>query len=182
MISSRSELLRGQSELAWSLLAYHLDRLAPGDLLWEPAPLCWTLRQDAAGHWVPDWADTEPDPVPVPTLGWVSWHLGWWLGTATDHLHGRTPRERTGVRWPGDDPAAVTGWLGALRDDWLDGLDRLTDDALDRPCAFPWGEGTDRTLGHTVAWANAELMKNIAEIGQLRLLRTALAHGRVPAV
>ncbi|MET8824512.1 DinB family protein [Streptomyces sp. NPDC004610] len=182
MISTRNELLRGQTELTWALGEYHLERLRPGDLLWEPAPLCWTLRPDGEGGWVPDWADTEPDPVPVPTLGWVSWHLGWWLGVATDHVHGRTPRERADVHWPGDDPAAVAAWLRALRDDWLTGVDALTDADLDRPCAFPWGDTgedpTGRTLAHTLAWANAELMKNVAEIGQLRLLRTAGAGPR----
>ncbi len=30
-----------------------------------------------------------------------------------------------------------------------------------------------RTVGHLLAWANAELMKNVAEIGQLRLQRAA---------
>jgi hypothetical protein len=28
-------------------------------------------------------------------------------------------------------------------------------------------------MGHTASWVNVELMKNVAEIGQLRLLRAA---------
>ncbi|GAA2811591.1 hypothetical protein FHR33_001093 [Nonomuraea dietziae] len=38
----------------------------------------------ARGTWVPDWTETEPDPVPVPTIGWLSWHIGWWWSVAID--------------------------------------------------------------------------------------------------
>ncbi|MFD5696684.1 hypothetical protein [Streptomyces lasiicapitis] len=94
---SRHALLRWQFELTWSLFEYHLERLEDDDHLWEPAARTWTLRRGDGGEWTPDWADTEPDPVPVPTVA------------------------------------------------------------------------------HTAAWVNAELMKNAAEIGQLRLLRAASA-------
>lgn len=62
---------------------------------------------------------TEPEPVPVPTIGWLTWRIGWWWGTAADRAHGRP---------------------------------------------------------HMTAWVNAELMKNVAEIGQLRLQRAVSAH------
>ena len=68
MSASRTELLRRQFELTWSLFEYHLERLEPEDFLWEPAAYCWTMHRGPDGTWVPDWADTEPDPVPVPTL------------------------------------------------------------------------------------------------------------------
>jgi hypothetical protein len=54
-----------------------------------------------------------------------------------------------------------------LRDEWVAVLDTLD---LDAPSTFPW---PDQTVGHTVAWLNAELMKNVTEIGQLRMLRSA---------
>ncbi|MFE2045976.1 DinB family protein [Streptomyces sp. NPDC059477] len=179
MNSPRLDLLRWQSAFTWSFAEYHLERLVPEDVLWEPAGLCWTLRPDGTGGWVPDWADSEPDPVPVPTIAWLSWHIGWWLGVATDHLHDRTPRDRADVRWPG--PEATVSRLRAHWDEWTHALDQLTEPDLDRPCAYPWGDGTDRTLAHTVAWANAELMKNVAEIGQLRLQHVASGQFRVPA-
>jgi hypothetical protein len=65
---SRRDLLRWQFDFTWSLFEYHLERLEPADFLWEPAALCWTVRPGADGAWVPDWADTEPDPVAVPTI------------------------------------------------------------------------------------------------------------------
>ncbi|WP_087684260.1 DinB family protein [Streptomyces malaysiensis] len=170
--TSRSALLRWQFDLTWSLFEYHLERLEPGDFLWEPAAHCWTVRRAADGSWVPDWAETEPDPVPVPTIGWLSWHIGWWWSVTLDHAEGREPRERTEVGWPGDGKAAIE-WLRALRTQWTAVLDRLTEEDLDGIAPFPWDRDPEHTVAHMVAWVNAELMKNATEIGQLRLLRAA---------
>ncbi|CAM5737982.1 hypothetical protein SALBM311S_03758 [Streptomyces alboniger] len=115
---SRSDLLRRQFDLTWSLFEYHLDRLEPEDFLWEPAPHCWTVHRTVEGTWVPDWAETEPDPVPVPTVGWLSWHIGWWWSVTLDHLEGRPPRDRTDVTWPGPGKPTVD-WLRDLRSAWL---------------------------------------------------------------
>jgi len=167
----RLGLLRWQTGLTWSLFAYHLDRLEPDDHLWEPASACWTLHPDGTGGWTPDWADTEPDPVPIPTVAWVTWHIGWWLGTATDHLLAREPRKREDVHWPGPDGAV--GRLGGLYEEWTATVAALTDADLDRPSAYPWPPEADLTIAHLIAWVNAELMKNVAEIGQLRLIRAA---------
>lgn len=146
MSASRPELLRWQFDLTWSLFEFHLAEVKPEDFLWEPSTLCWTVRQDGNGAWIPDWADTEPDPIPVPTIAWLTWHIGWWWSVTLD-------------------------WLRELRTDWLAVFERLTDADLDAPSAYPWGKEAELTFAHTVAWVNSELMKNASEIGQLRLLR-----------
>ncbi|GAA0833196.1 DinB family protein [Streptosporangium amethystogenes subsp. fukuiense] len=171
---SRAELLRWQFDLTWSLFELHLERLRPEDFLWEPAPHCWTVRPGVDGTWVPDWEDVEPDPVPVPTLGWVTWHLGWWWTVTIDHARGRAPRDREEIGWPGDGRATVD-WLRGLRVEWLAVLDRLTDADLDTTAPFPWPDSPELTVAHMTAWVNSELMKNVAEIGQFRLLRAASA-------
>lgn len=172
MSASRTELPRWQFEFTWSLFEYHLERLEPGDFLWEPVGLCWTMRRGPDRTWVPDWADTEPDPVPVPTLGWVTWHIGWWWSVALDHAQGRPPRDRADIVWPGEGAPTVE-WLRDLRTQWLKVLDGLTDQDLDATAPFPWPNDPKHTVEHMVAWVNAELMKNVSEIGQLRLLRAA---------
>ncbi|MFC4494937.1 DinB family protein [Streptomyces ovatisporus] len=172
MTDSRCDLLRFQFDLTWSLFEYHLERLTPADFLWEPVSLCWTVRQDGAGAWVPDWAESEPDPVPVPTIAWLSWHIGWWWGVTLDHVRGRTPREHTEITWPGPGEPAVEG-LRSLREEWLAVLDEFTGTDLDAAAPFPWPDDSGRTVAHMAGWVNSELMKNAAEIGQLRLLRTA---------
>jgi hypothetical protein len=172
MVASRSAVLRWQFELVWSLFEFHLERLEPDDFLWEPASSTWKVCQDETGMWVPDWADSEPDPIPVPTIGWISWHIGWWWSVTIDHMRGHTPPDRTEIIWPGPGPASID-WLHNLRQDWLQVLDRSD---LDAPTAFPWQNDPDKSVAHTIAWVNAELMKNATEIGQLRLLRAASGH------
>jgi len=168
---SRRDLLRWQFDLTWSLAELHFEQLRPDDVRWEPTATCWTVRQRPDGTWVPDWQEPEPEPTPVPTIAWVTWHIGWWWTVAIDHARRRTPRKRTEVGWPGAD--AAVDWLRGLRDDWLAVLDGLTDADLDAMASFPWRDNPERTIAHMVGWVNSELMKNIAELGQLRLLRAA---------
>lgn len=166
-------LLRWQFDLTWTLAEVHLTQLRADDFLREPGPLCWTMRPPTDGRWTPDWADTEPHPIPVPTIGWVTWHLGWWWTVTIDHLRGGTPHNRTDVTWPG--PDRTVDWLRGLHTEWTAVLDDLTDAALNAPAPFPWPADSGLTVAHTVAWVNAELMKNVAELGQLRLQRAAAA-------
>lgn len=141
-----------QFDLAWALADLHLAALVDDDFLWEPAPLCWTVRPDSAGVWRPDFAEVEPDPIPVPTIAWLTWHIDWWWSTTIDRVTSATPRDRTDVTWPGTGSAAVT---------------RI------RELAVRWRELIATADAKTALWVNVELTKNISEIGQLRLLRAA---------
>lgn len=141
------------------------------------ALVSWTVRRDATGVWQPDWAESEPDPIPVPTIGWLTWHIDCppqaggtprWSVTI-DHVRGQTPRDRADVVWPGNGTAAVSR-LRQLSTQWRELLIGLGADDLDRPCQFPPGLAAEHTVAHTSLWVNVELTKNIAEIGQLRLL------------
>lgn len=170
MSVSRGDLLRWQFDLTWSLLELHLEQLKPEDFLWEPATRCWTVRRGVDGMWVPDWQQPEPEPAPIPTIGWVTWHIGWWWTVTIDHAQERVPQDRPEIGWPGDGRATIE-WLRGLRMEWLTVLDRLTDADLDLIAPFPWQDNSERTVAHMVGWVNSELMKNTAEIGQLRLLR-----------
>ena len=91
-----------------------------------------------------------------------------------DHAQGRAPRDRSEIEWPGAGKVTIE-WLRGLRKNWLAVLDRLTDPDLDVAAPFPWQKNPERTVAHMVGWVNSELMKNAAEIGQLRLLRAASA-------
>lgn len=149
-----------------------MARLEPDDFLWEPTPYCWTVRRDDNGLWVPDFAETEPDPVPVPTIAWLTWHIGWWWTTTLDHAQAQAPQERGDVVWPGEGQATVA-WLRELRVRWLAVLDGLTEADLDATAPFPWQNEPEMTVAHMIGWVNSELMKNATEIGQLKMLRAA---------
>src|ERR1041384_7117115 len=161
MAVSQRDLLRWQFELTWSLFEHHLELLDPADLLWEPqTPAVFTMRHNGTG-WDRDWPTPEQEPTGVATAAWLTWHIGWWWTAAVDHVRGDEPRE---VVWPG--PELAVEWLRGLRAQWLDVL--ATAD-LEATTGFPWPAGT-MSRAHTLAWVNAELMKNVAEIGQLRRL------------
>ncbi|WP_075927754.1 DinB family protein [Nocardiopsis sp. CNR-923] len=83
--------------------------------------------------------------MPVPTIAWLSWHIGWWWGVTQDHLAGRTPRERDEVRWPGPDKSVA--WLRDLREGWSEATSRSLD--LDAAAPFPWPEGSGMTVADT---------------------------------
>lgn len=164
--------LRNQFELAWALADLHLSALIDEDHVWEPGPLVWTVHEDPSGRWWPDFADVEPDPIPVPTIGWLTWHMIFWWSTALAHLDGRPPPPRSEIDWPG--PAAAVQRIRVLSARWSGLLNSLTDTDLAVPAAFPWGPDSGRSLADMVLWLNVELAKNAAEIGQLRLQRAAL--------
>jgi hypothetical protein len=161
--------LRWQFELVWSLLELHLTDLTDADCTWQPAQPCWTVRPDPAGVWWADFAEQEPDPIPATSVGWVLWHIGWWWSSALDGLAGVAAKPATEVPWVGSAAASVAQ-LRELRTSWLSRVDRLTAAELAEPAGFPWNGRADRTVAHLVAWVNGELMKNAAELGQLRLL------------
>ncbi|WP_029117816.1 DinB family protein [Mycobacterium sp. URHB0044] len=169
---SSADAVVDQFDLIWALADLHLTALTEDDFLWEPAEVSWSVRPDAMGVWRPDWSDAEPDPIPVPTIGWLSWHIDWWWSTALDHLDGRPPRAREDVVWPGTGEQAVAR-LHELAAQWRRALTGLIADDLQRPSSFPWPPDAGRTVEDTALWVNVELTKNVSEIGQLRLIRAA---------
>jgi hypothetical protein len=160
------DVLTWQLGLAWSLGELRLAGLTDAECHWAPVPGAWAVREEG-GRWRADWVEPEPEPPPGTTVGWLTWHLTWWWGGLVGHALDEPVPPREQVDWPGSAAAAVAR-IGALHDRWaaiLAGAD------LDRPVAYPWSE--PRPLGLAAAWANQELMKNVAEIGQLRDLRAA---------
>ena len=166
------ETLRWQFQLTWKLASgWTLPNLTTEMCLWEPAPGCWTVRQKQDGSWHPDWAEPEPDPAPPVTIGWLTWQILWWWEGVQSAAQGQTPAAYDEVAWPGS-AEAVLKRLEVLASKWTGLLASLTDADLERPLAYPRPE--PRPLRLALAWANSELMKNIAEIGYIRHLYDAV--------
>ncbi len=177
MTVARVDLLIRQLDIAWSLFEYHLNDLDDAVCLWEPAPHCWTVRPDGQGRWVADWEVPEPNPVPAVSIGWLTWHIGFWWTTTLGHCFGSGAPTREEITWPGT-AAAAAGWMGGLKDDWRANLLKLTDadlDSADRTTSLPWGR--EQTLVDIAGWVNIELTKNVAEIGLVRNLHGARETG-----
>ncbi|MQS35036.1 DinB family protein [Streptomyces katsurahamanus] len=174
MGSLRGDLLVRQLDVVWSLFEYHRPALDDDACLWEPAPGAWTVRQDAEGRWVADWEVPEPEPVPTTSIGWLTWHIGYWWTTTLGHCFRDGAPEREEIVWPGSAEAAVA-WLVSLKEQWRAELLALGDEELDsteRTRGLPWGEG--QKLVDIAAWLNFELAKNVSEIGLTLHLRGAL--------
>lgn len=130
-------------------------------------PGSWTVRPSPDGKWRHDWVETEPNPAPPITIGWTTWHLIWWWSGVIAAIRNEMPAAHSEVFWPGS-ADTVRHRLEALSMEWADILSKLNDSDLDRPLAYPWAE--PQPLSHALAWANSELMKNVAEIGCIRHL------------
>ena len=164
------DALRWQFDMVWALASqHHLPALTDELLLWQPAPSSWTARL-VDGVWQHDWSEEEPATPAPPSGAWITWQIAWWWTETLARVHGESGPGPQGVRWPGS-ADGVRLQLGGLADRWRDLLAGLDAAALARPSTFPWPE--PRPFAMTVAWAHGELMKNVAELGVLRLLYQA---------
>jgi hypothetical protein len=176
MTVPRADLLIRQLDIAWALFEHHQRDLDDALSLWEPAPGSWTVRPGEGGRWVADWQVPEPEPAPPVTIGWVTWHIGYWWTTTLGHCFGFGAPAREDITWPGTADAALA-WLRGLKDEWRAHLTALNDADLDSTARTAGLGGQDETLANVAAWVNVELTKNVAEIGLLRHLHGARRQG-----
>lgn len=176
MSVTRVDLMLRQLDIAWALFEHHLEGVDDDLCLWEPEPYCWTVRPDGHGRWTADWRVPEPEPVPAVTIGWVTWHIGYWWTTTLGHCFQGGAPEREEIAWPGDAEGAAR-WLRGLHGEWRAALAGLADeelDSADRTAGLPWA--ADLTMADVAGWVVVELTKNVAEVGLLRNLHGARRH------
>lgn len=126
------------------------------------------VRPTPEGTWIADWPTTEAYDIGPASIGWLTWHFGFWLEMAIDHGFGDARLDRHGVVWPGD-PGLVRAWLTGLGCTWRDHVAALSDAELLEPERSRW-PFPGRSRADVMAWANVELMKSAAEIGYVRFL------------
>jgi hypothetical protein len=160
-------LLRGYDD-AWERLTARLAGLGDEEYRWEPTGSAWTVRPTGDGSWQADWADPDPDPPPVTTIAWRTWHLG--SDCLADYLSrspaGR-PLEVTGTRWYGDAASALgdlTEAAGAFRAAMVE----LGEDGMWQPLGAAWGRFGEAPWAELFVHATDELAHHGAEIALLR--------------
>ncbi|MAK81970.1 DinB family protein [Phenylobacterium sp.] len=166
--------LIGQFRTAWTLCDYHLKDLTTEECQWRPAVRGLHIDRDDQGRWRADWPDHEGYDLGPPSIGWLTWHLGFWWSMALDHNFGAGELTREDIHWPGD-AQACRNWIYGLKDRWAAELEVLDEATLASTARTRW-PFTDRPLGDVIAWANVELTKNAAEIGYARFLYAASDH------
>ena len=154
-----------QFRVAWSLASdVHLPRLTTQMCLWQPHDRSWTVRQGGDGQWWPDWEEPDPVDPPPSSIAWLTWHLTWWWSSAVAVMRDGQAIDRTQLPWAGS-ADRVVATLTELAGGWADTLASLDAEAMSAPASYPWPN--PRPLAYTVSWVNLELMKNVAEIGEV---------------
>jgi hypothetical protein len=160
-------LLRGYDD-AWERLAARLAGLDDEEYRWEPTRSAWTVRPTGDGTWVADWSAEDPDPAPVTTIAWRTWHLG--SDCLADYLS-RSPAGRpldlTGARWHGDAAGAV-GDLTAAAAAFRSAMVAFGEDGIWQPLGPAWGRFADASWAALFVHATDELAHHGAEIALLR--------------
>lgn len=162
------DTLARQLAVAWQLTTCHLQGLTTEECLRRPAERGLHVQRLADGTWRAQWPEHEGYDLGPSSIGWMTWHLGFWWSMALDHNFGMRTLTREEICWPGD-AESVRTWISGLHARWQDALAGQTDADLAAASGVHWPfEGRPRA--DLFAWANMELTKSAAEIGYARFV------------
>lgn len=136
------------------------------EYLWEPVAGCWSVR-DADGHATADRERPSPEPAPVTTIAWRSWHVAVeCLESYSERALGSRALSLDSREWYLDPEPARR----ALDDAWSvfrDGVAALGEDALSRKLGPTFGPYADDTYLALLLHAQDEISHHGAEIALL---------------
>ncbi|TWH72606.1 DinB family protein [Modestobacter roseus] len=160
-------LLRGYDD-AWERLAARVGGLTDEEYLWEPVRSAWSVRPGDTGEWLADGAVPDPDPAPVTTIAWRTWHLA--ADCLADYLS-RSPAGRPlpdrGRGWHGAAAPALVE-LAAAATAFRTAMTDLGEDGIWQPLGPAWGPFGEASWADLLVHATDELAHHGAEIALLR--------------
>jgi hypothetical protein len=160
-------LLLGYDD-AWERLDRRLAGLGNAEYLWEPVTGTWTVRPRDDGSWSADWAEPEPDPAPVTTIAWRTWHLGSdCLADYLDRSPAGRPLPTAGRAWHGTAGAALAD-LRTAAAAFRAAMSDLGEDGMWQQLGPAWGPYAESTWAALLVHATDELAHHGAEIALLR--------------
>ena len=74
-VAATKENLLNLSDYTFQRTRARLEGLTDDEYFWEPTPDCWTIRRQADGHYIADWAVPLSGTGPFTTIAWRLWHL-----------------------------------------------------------------------------------------------------------
>jgi hypothetical protein len=156
------ELLGEQLLEAFAMLRDRLDGLTDEEFAWEPAPGAWTVHPNERGMWIADYAEPDPVPAPITTIGWRVVHVSDCKLMYREYAFG--PGR---LLWPElEAPHTAATALAALDEHHaalMSAIDGLADDAaLDEERMTNWGEPWPTwrilwTMVHHDLWHGGEI-------------------------
>ena len=180
------DLLVDQSDDVFARTCRRLAGLTDDELVWEPAPHCWSVRERLDGAVRADWAPYIGDgettasgfhgktstggsaarPAPFTNLAWRIWHLTGAYGSG-NHTHALLGRGiDTAMTSPRHTSAAALGDLEVAHTDWRAILTCGPNEQLDEPITGV--RDPRRTKVGYVMHTIDEFTHHGAEVGVLR--------------
>lgn len=163
-----------QLDLYWKrMFRPRLDGLTDEEYFWEPVPGCWSVRPQAQGKVIRDFAYPPPEPAPVTTIAWRLCHIAGdcFEMRASNHFgDGSYRMDRT--EWP-ITAADALAYLDTQYTAWRAGIESMDTEQLGRPVGEAEGPYAERTYATLILHINRELMHHGAEICLLRDLYRA---------
>jgi hypothetical protein len=136
---ARVPMLLRMLDEAYNRLHDRLDGLSDDEFFWQPVADCWTIYQVDSGRWTYHYAEPDPDPAPVTSIGWQLVHVASCKLMYHEWAYG--PARLT---WPElDIPHTAAGAVALLESGQalLRGdLQGLSEAQLDEPRSTNWGE------------------------------------------
>ena len=165
------------SEETWNRTRARLAGLTDEELLWSPAPGCWSVRPLADGTWITDGAVESRRPPPFTTIAWRMVHLigcygsdrnSRWLGVEVS----LTPIEDSVEPAPHTAADAIAV-LEQAHERWRAVLEVADDAVLAEPIGPIGGQYADASRAGLLVHQLDEVIHHGAEIAVLRDLYRA---------
>jgi len=166
-------LLTDQLDWHWrAALRPRLDGLTDDEYFWVPVPGCWTVHRDGTI----DFAYPPPKPEPFTTIAWRLAHVivGVFAMRSNNHFDG-PPADYQSWSYAPDADTALTQ-LDKEYHRWIAGVQKLTDEDLQRPCGPAEGPYAEHSMAELVLHINREVIHHGAEIACTRDLYTHRTH------
>ena len=170
-LSMQRELL-SLSDGTWERTRRRLEGLTDEELLWSPAPACWTVRPLADGTWITDGTVEQRVAPPFTTIAWRMVHLigcygsdrnSRWLGVEVPH----PPIEDSVVPAP-HTAATSLELLERAHERWRAVLEVADDRVLAEPIGPIGGQYGEAPRAGLVLHQLDEVIHHAAEISLLR--------------
>ncbi len=134
------ELMQRGLREAFDMVRTRLQGLTDEEFFWEPVPGCWTVYLDSAtGRWTAHYAEPDPDPAPITTIGWRLVHIAQCKVMYHEYAFGPGRLTWWNIDYPHTADAAI-----AMLEEGQSLLEAdlfaLSDGDLDEPRATNWGE------------------------------------------
>ncbi len=173
----------GLLDFVWPRIRGRLEGITDEEYLWEPVPGCWSVRLTGGGTWDADNASPPPEPPPVTTIAWRTWHIGsQCVGGFAELLFGQHPLPLGPCEWYPTAGAA----LDALDQAWFAfaaGCHALSEERMASELGPEWGPWAHNNSGDALLHVADEVIHHGAEVALLRDLYLArLQHALVEAL